>query len=44
MKTMYIQPQSSIEELMPTTIICASVGQGDDVPDPGPSGDPMFGD
>jgi hypothetical protein len=43
-KKMYNQPQIQTEELMPTTIICASITAGEPVPDPGSGGTPMFGD
>ena len=43
MKKMYQNPEIQIAEMMPQSIICASVGLGDPVPDPG-SGDPMYGD
>ena len=44
MKKMYQNPETQVTEMMPQSIICASVGQGDPVPDPGSGGDPMFGD
>jgi len=45
MKKMYQNPETQIAEMMPQSIICASVGQGDPVPDPGTSGgDPVYGD
>lgn len=39
MKKLYIQPQTDAAELMPTTIICASTGEGDPVP----VGAPVYG-
>ena len=31
-KKMYKQPESSVEELMPQSVICTSAGEGPDAP------------
>ena len=40
-KKLYNQPTMNVTALMPTTIVCASVGKGDPIP---PGGIPTDGD
>lgn len=45
MKKTYNNPETQVVEMMPQSVICASIGMGDPVPDPGTGGgDPMYGD
>lgn len=44
MKKIYNQPEIFISTMMPTTIICASITEGEPVPPAGPSDPPVWGD